>query len=264
MLLHLRKAGSHNHRSLVGALRYLTFARDGAAAARCLFSAADRLDFADELPAVLLLSEGVDGVIKRGLEVIVHLLEPVDLCLLHQLGRDVVADRVEQQVLEQPGAPALFIDKVRTEVLKRLSWHGDDRGLDHARGKLVFGQKRKVGAYVVVDLQESFLVLRLGLECVLDDEVAKLVANQLFDVSDALGCQFAPLVTVGFLYAFLDNLAPVLVSSQLFEIEQDILVDLLLSLLGMQQGQDQFDNVVSSDIHHHFEGSVPLLECLDQ
>jgi hypothetical protein len=106
--------------------------------------------------------------------------------------------------------------------------------------------------------------LRLGLERVLDDKVAKLVANQLFDVCDAQGCQLAPLVLVCFLDTFLDDLASVFVSGQLFKVEQDVLVNLLLSLLWVQEGQDQLDHMVASDVHHHFQSSIALLESFYQ
>ena len=106
--------------------------------------------------------------------------------------------------------------------------------------------------------------MRLGLERVLDDKVAKLVANQLFDVCDAQGCQLASLVLVCFLDTFLDDLASVFVSGQLFKVEQDVLVNLLLSLLWVQEGQDQLDHMVASDVHHHFQSSIALLESFYQ
>lgn len=67
---------------------------------------------------MLLLPKSVDGVIERVLEVVVYFLEAVDFRLLHQLGRDVVADRVEQQILEQPGAAAFIVDEIGAEVLE--------------------------------------------------------------------------------------------------------------------------------------------------
>lgn len=67
---------------------------------------------------MLLLPESVDGVIKRVLEVVVHFLEPVDLRLLHQFGRDIVADRVKQEILEQPGAAAFIVNKIGAKVLE--------------------------------------------------------------------------------------------------------------------------------------------------
>ena len=67
---------------------------------------------------MLLPPESVDGVIKRVLEVVVHFLKAVDLRLLHQLGGDVVSNRVKQEILEQPGAAAFIVNEIGAKVLE--------------------------------------------------------------------------------------------------------------------------------------------------